>query len=251
MAASRELICVRLGTYEDAAEAKLLTGIYVGRSGELENTTFVLLAPDGKTAISRAGRGPHFLMRGRSGDAKALAKIITDASGKYRAKKKAAALPQTYDLRRALNIAACDKQPLVIIRASSTSKRAMLEKRLAMMAWTDELVGRFHYAIVDAKQDKTAKATLKEIKGVPSGDGVFIVRPGQFGLTGEVIAKLPASAGDEKLQALLIKTDREYKAAGSARSHRDHVRAGRRAGVDWETEIPVTDPGAVRARGGR
>lgn len=250
VAASRDFICARLGTYENAAEAKLLTGIFVGRSGELENTTFVLLAPDGKTTISRAGRGPKFLMRGRHGDADELTKIIRDTAAKYRPKKKAAALPQTYDMRRALNIAACDKQPLVIVRASSTAKRAVLEKRLAVLAWKDEFVGRFHYAVVDPKADKTAKPTLKEIKDLPSGDGVYVVRPGKFGITGEVIAKLPAKASDEKLHALLLKTDREYTAAGTARHHRDHVRDGRRNGIEWETEIPVTDPGAARARGG-
>lgn len=249
VAASRDLICVRLGTYENAEEAKLLTGIFVGRSGELENTTFVLLAPDGETTISRAGRGPSFLMRRRGASAGGLAKILTDAAAKYRTKAKPAGLPQSYDLRRALNIAACDNQPLVVVRASSSAKRAVLEKRLAVLSWKDAHVGRFHYAVVDEKKDKTAKATLKEIKGLPSGDGVFVVRPGKFGVTGTVVAKAPASVSDTKLVALLTKADREYEPVAKAQSSPAHVRQGRRAGIDWKTEIPVTDPGAVKARG--
>ena len=45
--ASRDFVCIRLATYENVAEAKILKSIFTGRSGELENTTFVLLAPDG------------------------------------------------------------------------------------------------------------------------------------------------------------------------------------------------------------
>ena len=54
--ASRKFVCVRLATYEDAVEGKLLEGIYRGRSGQLENTVFVMLAPDGKTRLSASGR---------------------------------------------------------------------------------------------------------------------------------------------------------------------------------------------------
>ena len=70
IAASRKFVCVRLATYESKEEADLLTDIFVGRSGELENTTFVILAPDGKKRLTRAGRGPMFAFRGSDGAAR-------------------------------------------------------------------------------------------------------------------------------------------------------------------------------------
>ena len=48
VAASRKFVCIRLSTYEDAEEAEFLRSIYVGRSGDLENTVFAILSPDGK-----------------------------------------------------------------------------------------------------------------------------------------------------------------------------------------------------------
>ncbi len=48
IAASRMFVCIRPATYEDAGEADFLKKIFVGRSGELDNTVFVLLAPDGE-----------------------------------------------------------------------------------------------------------------------------------------------------------------------------------------------------------
>ena len=36
--ASRDFVCIRLATYENAEEAKILKSIFTGRSGALENT---------------------------------------------------------------------------------------------------------------------------------------------------------------------------------------------------------------------
>ncbi|MAJ27934.1 hypothetical protein CBD41_00845, partial [bacterium TMED181] len=56
---SRKFVCARLSTYEDHAEGELLKKLFRGRSGELENTVFVILAPDGKTRLSKSGRSPQ------------------------------------------------------------------------------------------------------------------------------------------------------------------------------------------------
>ena len=47
VAESRKFVCVRLQTYENSAERSLLKTIFVGRSRELENTTFSIMNPDG------------------------------------------------------------------------------------------------------------------------------------------------------------------------------------------------------------
>lgn len=53
---------MRLATYENKEEGAFLESVFTGRSGKLENTVFALLEPDGKTRLSRAGRGPHRIL---------------------------------------------------------------------------------------------------------------------------------------------------------------------------------------------
>ena len=58
IAASRNFICVRLATYESEDEAAYLRSFAAGRSGQLENTVFCILSPDGEEKLIRAARGP-------------------------------------------------------------------------------------------------------------------------------------------------------------------------------------------------
>ena len=39
IASSRKFVCIRLATYESESEAKILKSIFLGRSGDLENTS--------------------------------------------------------------------------------------------------------------------------------------------------------------------------------------------------------------------
>ncbi|MGV3723851.1 MAG: thioredoxin family protein, partial [Actinomycetota bacterium] len=55
--ASRRFVCIRTLTYENAEERDFQRSLYIGRSGDVENTTFCILSPDGKKPITRAGRG--------------------------------------------------------------------------------------------------------------------------------------------------------------------------------------------------
>src|SRR5436190_22534688 len=125
VAASKGLVCARLLTYESADEAKVLTSFFVGRSGALENTTFVVVAPDGKTALTRGGRSPDMVLPGRSsrdgGDSGGLAQLLTSTAAKYPRTASASLepplLPCLVDARRGLDVAACDLLPLAIVVA--------------------------------------------------------------------------------------------------------------------------------------
>src|ERR1051325_11526957 len=55
--ASRRFVCIRTLTYEDPEERDFQRALFIGRSGDVENTTFCILSPDGKQPITRAGRG--------------------------------------------------------------------------------------------------------------------------------------------------------------------------------------------------
>ena len=66
ISASRKFVCIRLATYENAEENKILAGFF-SRGGVLENTVFTLLTPDGKTKLVSAGRSPVWAFGGVRG----------------------------------------------------------------------------------------------------------------------------------------------------------------------------------------
>lgn len=255
MAASRGLICVRLATYESQAEADLLTSIFLPPSGQLENTTFALLAPDGKTRLGRAGRGPQWMVgrgpggrrgpsRGRggpsaggpAGDAQALADLLKKTAAAHPGTRAPKALPQSLDFRRALNVAACDNQPLVVIAVKNDARRKALEGRVAKLAWSERFVGRFQYAVVEDRGD------LDVLTDAPRADGVWVVQPGTYGLKGRVLSSVAATADDAALEAHLDQADRSFNREAPSGGQRSHVRTGQREGIRWEPEIEVTDP---------
>ena len=61
--ASRAFVCVRPATYESATEGKLLLSLFRGRLGNLENSVFALLGPDGKERLTKTGRSPGMVFK--------------------------------------------------------------------------------------------------------------------------------------------------------------------------------------------
>ena len=241
VAASRRFVCIRLLTYESAVEAEVLKSFFIGRSGLLENTTFVLLAPDGETPLSRAGRSPAFAFQATHGQnaAEVMAGAMDAISARYEKSegggKTPAALPLTVDFRRGLDVAACDGLPLVVLASGDAKGQAALAERAAALAWSAPFVGRFAWAV------GAAPADLAKIEGASGKTGLLVVEPDAYGLTGKLLAAAPADA-DEKTLAKAL-------ADGLSRHHpiekdpRRHIEEGKRLGVRWKTEIPETDPG--------
>ncbi len=237
--ASRKFVCVRLATYEDAVEGKLLEGIYRGRSGQLENTVFVMLAPDGKTRLSASGRTPRMVFGGATGwEGTVLALEMEHLAKSHPPSKKpeastGPALPVAKDVRRAVNIAACDRLPLVISGGLDDEQL----QSLAAIGWTEPYIGRLSWA------STTEPSQLKAVGIDKPASGIWVVQPDNYGLQVEVIAKLAADADADTIRKALdqaLETRRPTQ-----KSTRSHVRQGRRLGKSWDTEIPVTDPGTA------
>ncbi len=260
MAQSRKLICVRLATYENKLEGEFLTTIFTGRSGLLENTTFAFLAPDGKTRLGRAGRGPQMIVEDRGGrgrgqrrgpprggppemgqgvdekSAKGLAALMERYAKQYKAKAEIETLPQGLDFRRALNVAACDNQPLVVAYAKSASTHTAMEQRLAKLAWSEDFVGRMQYLVVSKKDE------LKAVEKLPAHEGIYFLQPDRFGIEAAVLGSAKTGATEKDLDTLFRKSLAKFETF--KKETRSHKRAARKEGVEsWETEIPVTDPG--------
>ena len=94
----------------------------------MQNTVFCILAPDGKTKLIRAGRSPAWAFGGKRGPgiheqpddvindmAKAMSAIAKRYPGKASGKQAQLAIPYLADVRLALNVTACDRQPLMVL----------------------------------------------------------------------------------------------------------------------------------------
>jgi hypothetical protein len=238
IAASRKFVCVRLSTYEDKTEGEFLKAFHVTRSGELENTVFTILSPDGKRQLARASRSA----RQTFGDASRMAETMNHLAAEYASKDAGTQppLPTVRNVRLALDVAACDNQPLVVTSSVNAVTRLALEDRVGKLAWSDQFLGQFVYVTA------AGSGELSAIDGVKPGSGVLVVQPDQFGQKGRVLAQVTAGAGDEELAKCLKDGLGQYRRAD--KMFQNHVRDGQRKGVFWETVIPVTDPMERNAR---
>ena len=237
--ASRDFVCLRLATYEDAKEAEYLRKVY-GRGGDLENTVFAILDPDGNK-LTRASRGPRY--RSPSQMAASMKKLVRDD---YRDASKLRwsdpTLPEMKSLDLAMNVASCDSVPMVLAIGTDAKDVERLRKQLLPFAWHEDLAGQFAFATATADSD------LRAVTGLPDGDnrGVYVLEPDAFGVVANVSAKVSmedATMTETDLTKALAKFEPLQK------DHRQHVRSGYLMGLKWETAVPVTDRmGAAAAK---
>jgi hypothetical protein len=234
IAASRDFVCVRLLSYENKDEMAFLKTFGAGKSGEVENTVFCFLTPDGKKLLSRASRGPRGTAQQLSDTMNAIAKDFSVD------KNKRLDLPVVANARLALNVAACDRQPLVVIQINDAGKRERLSAELAQLAWRPEFIGRFVFAVAEDRKE------LGFLSGAAPEAAVIIIEPDKYGMKGKTLASTVADASPTKL-ASTLKTalDRWQQ---PERNFWQHVKDGQKQSVFWETVTPVTDPMELRAR---
>ena len=237
VAASRQFVCIRLSTYESESEAEYLKSIYVGRSGDLENTTFALLEPNGRKTLSRPGRGPH-AFRSASQLADQMDTIAKDYPRSQSAKFQDPQPPVMDRVDLALNVAACENLPLLITCADTDEDLKQLNQALAAHVWNDDLAGQFVFATTRNQAD------LKPLNGSTKNSGILVVDPGPYGITGRVQHEF--AGVDETLSAKLLQfvTGLPPK----TKDRLEHRHYGLQLGLDWETVIPETDPRSIRAK---
>jgi hypothetical protein len=245
--ASRSFVCIRLATYEDAKEAVYLKSFFKGRTGNLENTVFVMIAPDGKKALTRSGRSPMMVYGdGETGialmvaDMKRLAKLYPGNASKSGGDSALPPVPYAEDFRVGLNIAACDNGQIVVLVSDNAQTKKKLELAARKLAWSDDFIGRFAYAVTSRAADTKM---FGQDKVVP---GLYVVQPDPFGVKGKVVAKAGAGDSDEVMRKALKAAMSKHEVY--IKDQRDHVRTGGRAGVEWKTEIPITDSKSLRAK---
>lgn len=256
VAASRDWICVRPATYESATEGKILQGFFGGRKGVLENTVFALLDPSGKRTLTRAGRSPEFAFESAAEMVERMSQLSREYPGTDSVPDRG--LPKVPDLRLALNIAACDGLPVVVVivapdekekgapkpensRASAASDAGEGRQALAEItraAWSSLLIGRAHYVVLS-----NAKA-LTNMERFDSRADVFVLSPDEFGVDASILGALESGTASFVDRLTIVVLAHDVKAPDSM----EHVRRGQRAGIHWDSVLPVTDSSSSKSR---
>ena len=156
-------------------------------------------------------------------------------------------LPLMENPRFALNTAACDTRLLVVVHADDEAELAKLTKRLTPVCWSDDIIGQFLYVAT------TDSESLSEIEGAEKKTGVLVVEPGSYGLTGKVIAHLPAKSTAKQIRKALLANQQDHP--GYSKDSRRHVRQADRANARWKSATGMQEEkpsrgGDRRRRGG-
>ncbi len=238
--ASRNFVCIRLLTYENRDEYEYMEGILGVRAGTLPNTVFCILAPDGKTKLTRSGRGPFQAFS----NASAMASSLKLISAKYpRASQNALSdpqLPLVHKVDVALNTAACDNRPLVVTVAADRVTLAEVDSTLLPLAWSEEFAGQFVFSSTTDRKD------LQPLAGAGDTSAILIIEPGTFGVSGRVMAELDAGASGKAIQQALATALQDF--TPQVKSHNSHIQTGYNLGIEWETVVPESDAQSVRAK---
>ena len=247
VAASRDFVCIRLATYEDQQEAEFLSRVFRTRFGALENTTFGILSSDGKRNLVTPGRGPMHAFRDATEMASKMRLIALQHPGAKQARWTDQRLPTMNSVDVALNVAACDNLPVLVTFAESEQRLAEINNSLLKAVWSEPLAGQFVYASTSSRPE------LKPIPGVKALDGILVVEPGPYGLSGKILRELPGHPAPEQTAAELSKAVASF--ARRPPEYSSHIQLGIQLGIDWESAIPETDQQSIRAkeraRGGR
>ena len=239
--ASRNCVCVRLATYEDEKEGAFLKSLVRTASGELENSVFAILSSDGKRPLIRSARSPKQHYANSAEMAQAMKTLADQNPATSGINDRPIDLPLVANVRLALDVAACDNQPLVVIYGPDQAVRRGLHDKTAALAWGPEFIGRFVFASSGSAKE------LQLLDHVPRGAGLAVVQPDRFGLKGTVLSVVTASAVEADIAAGLRDGALRHRSAEG--TFAGQVRAGRQQGVYWQTVIPVTDPMERKARG--
>jgi len=245
IAAARDFVCIRLVTYENQAEGAFVQSIFRGREGTLENSVFALLAPDGKTLLAKAGRSPSMVFEAdnEASDRELLLKTMAEILERYPVKKvEQQPLALGLDLRRMMNVAACDLQPLVVLYANKDDDKEKLATMVAKQAWSKAYRGRFAYAWAQGALEIQALTGL-EVEAETSM--LWVLAPNEFGNQADLLQEV----SDPKASTLKQAWDASLKEFSiEARNSRKHTQKGRQLGVKWVPQLPNTDPKSNRLR---
>ncbi|MBT8043899.1 MAG: hypothetical protein KJO79_03015 [Verrucomicrobiae bacterium] len=236
IAASRKFVCVRLESFESKQHQEMVRELLNGR---FENTAFCILAPDGKTRLSRPGRSPQMgFGLGRGGDPdknQATIQRMEQIAKDYPANTNytGAVVPDFHSFKQALNIASGD-QRLLVFTVAAKRYRDSLRKTIQKVANHPDAIGRYHYDFADTPDAQWSK----KVDGDKNRTGIFIIRANEFGQDGKVVAELPLNSSAQKILRVLTKANSDFAATEKRKVYSEHIRKGRRQGIEYQDNLP-------------
>ncbi len=214
-------------------------------NGRFENTAFCILSPDGKKRLSGTGRSPQmgFGIRGRpvvgspdekENNAKSIVEMEKIAA-KYPSKATdvRAVVQDFHTFKQALNIASGD-QRLLVFAVAANKDRATLKKTIQQVANHSDALGRYHYDFADKEDIEWSQA----IKGDKNKTGIFIIRAGEFGQDGQIVAELPLTSNADKILGVLEKVNKDFSTSEKRKVYSEHVVKGRKEGIKYIDNMP-------------
>lgn len=225
-------MCVRIDSYESETAQDYVRNFLDGR---FANSAFCFLAPDGEKRLTASGRGPEqvFQRMGYPDDSATIVTRMQFLADAYptRADSQPPLLPDFDSFRQALNVASADQRVLVVLQAEGSELESGREK-LRTIAWSDAIVGRFHY-------DSAPEAGWHEsIEGLEDAPGIHLVLPGEFGCDGRLHSSLPLSVDPQALRGALLGANRDFAASTERKVYARHVARGRKLGIYFEGNVP-------------
>jgi hypothetical protein len=214
-------------------------------NGRFENTAFCILSPDGKKRLSGTGRSPQmgFGIRGRpvvggpdekENNKKSIAEMEKIAA-RYpaRASVEGSVVQDFHTFKQALNVASGD-QRLLVFTVAAEKARDGLKKSMREVANHPDAIGRYHYDFADTVDAQWSKV----IRGDRNKTGIFIIRAGEFGQDGQVMAELPLKSNAPQILGVLEKVNKDFAASEKRKVYSGHVEKGRKEGVKYEDNMP-------------
>jgi len=210
---------------------KMISGMF---GGTLPNSAFCLYDPSGKKRLCRPSRSPHSLTNSRVGEnPKAVAQAMKMISAKYTAQRggEPPLLQDFNSLEEAINISAGDQRLLVLLHSENQQMRDRLRKVIS----APQMIGRFHVDVIQNDESQKWKHLLGQAAIRP---GILIVRPGQFGVKGELMEVVSEGSSFDELRSSLVKANKIYGKITKRRGRRGHIAAGTRKGISYDIEKP-------------
>ena len=230
--ASKKFVCIRLETYESKETQDRIRDLL---RGTMQNTAFVVYAPDGKTKLTRSHRSPQLILGGRG--SKDIASVV-DEMGQIADKYKVKGSPdqavlQDFDsFKQSLNVASAD-QRLLVFTVSPQSEMMSVKKTLRTVFNNPSVSGKFHFDIAGKVDVKWAES----LKNVKAKTGIFLIRSYDFGQDGIVVKALPLNVSPRDLKADLLAINKKFSEFEKRKNYGKHVNQGRREGVKFENNI--------------
>lgn len=240
VAASRDFVCIRLLTYENKSEYDFMEDLLGVSPGTLPNTVFCVLAPDGKTQLVRARRGPRHGFSGARSMADGLRRIALRYPVRADQVVASRSLPLVRPVDLALNVAASDNRPLIVTVAPDPQQLAALQQQVQQLAWNPRFIGQFIYSSTQRR------AALKPLAGAQPDAAILIVEPGAFGITGKVVAQLALPTSPAAMATAFTAALDAF--VPSRKDHNRHIEMGYQLGIEWTTVVPESDRQSVRAK---